>query len=220
MKIRARSEKLLDLHFNHSSPYMVEFFGYQLELLPNVFCPAYGEGSFLMGHYITHCLDIEESDVVLDMGTGSGALAILTANIAATVVASDISPFAVECANNNVLRLGLEQKITILNGDLFEKIKPKNQFSLIFFNTPFMKGKPKNWLEMALYDNEYSTLEKFIKNIKYFLRDSGRIYLAFSNCGDTDYLFDLIEDEKMNIKIVRHLSGEIEYYIYELTARK
>ncbi len=206
MRIRARSEKLLDLHFSHSSPYMSEFFGYQLELLPNVFCPAYGEGSFLMGHYITHCLDIEESDVVLDMGTGSGALAILAANRAATVVASDISPFAVECANNNVIRLGFEEKVTILNGDLFEKIEAKNQFSLVFFNAPFMKGKPKNWLEMALYDNEYNTLAKFVGNVKYYLRDSGRIYLAFSNCGDTDYLSYLVKNEKINIKIVQYLS--------------
>src|SRR6476661_6940633 len=73
--VRRRAETLVRLHQQHQFPYTVLFGGLELQVIPDVFCPAYGEGSHLLGM----CLQGMQTGRVLDVGTGSGALAILAA---------------------------------------------------------------------------------------------------------------------------------------------
>lgn len=66
---------------------------------------------------------IEPHSQVLDLGTGSGILAITAAKLgAATVVASDVDPVAVRVTEENVQLNGVSDKITVFEGDLLEKI--------------------------------------------------------------------------------------------------
>lgn len=56
---------------------------------------------------------------LLDVGTGSGILAITAAKLgAAAVVASDVDSLAVRVAQENITRNGLEGKVAVLEGDL------------------------------------------------------------------------------------------------------
>lgn len=73
------------------------------------------------------CLELLEKVVkpghkVIDVGTGSGILAIGAALMdAESVVAIDIDPSAVKVARENVEMNGLKDKITVLEGNLLEK---------------------------------------------------------------------------------------------------
>jgi release factor glutamine methyltransferase len=62
---------------------------------------------------------------VLDLGTGSGCIAIALARALpeAHVVATDISPAALEVAELNVKRHGLTDSIELLHSDLFEAMR-------------------------------------------------------------------------------------------------
>ncbi len=57
---------------------------------------------------------------VLDVGTGSGAIALAVANELpeCEVVATDTSPGALEVARANAVRLGLDQRVTFVEGTL------------------------------------------------------------------------------------------------------
>lgn len=69
------------------------FFDGQVFLVcEDIYEPA--EDTFL----IAKNLHVKEDDVVLDMGTGYGILGILAAKKAKKVVAVDINPHAVRCA--------------------------------------------------------------------------------------------------------------------------
>ena len=66
--------------------------------------------------------NIREGDTVIDVGTGSGILAIGAAlSGAGHVVAIDIDPDAVKVARENVEHNALSDKITVLEGNLLEK---------------------------------------------------------------------------------------------------
>ena len=73
------------------------------------------------------CLELLEKNVkpgdrVIDVGTGSGILAIGAALVGAKdVVAIDIDPAAVKVAKENVEHNGLSDRITVLEGNLLEK---------------------------------------------------------------------------------------------------
>lgn len=71
-------------------------------------------------------LEIPENSDVLDLGCGSGPLAILAARMGARhVYATDVMEEACELARDNVKQNGLTDKVSVLCGSLFEPVKGK-----------------------------------------------------------------------------------------------
>ena len=80
---------------------------------------------------------------VLELGTGSGCLAISLAKIFpdARVVATDISPGAIAVAERNVARHGVGDRFALGLGDLFEPVAELaggRRFDLIVSNPPYI----------------------------------------------------------------------------------
>jgi ribosomal protein L3 glutamine methyltransferase len=83
--------------------------------------------------------DPDEVARVLDLCTGSGALAVLAAMRFpdAAVDAVDISADALEVAAQNVREHGLGERITLLRGDLFAPVAGE-RYDLIISNPPYV----------------------------------------------------------------------------------
>ena len=80
---------------------------------------------------------------VLELGTGSGCLAIALAKTlpGARVVATDISPGALALAGRNVARHGVGERVALGEGDLFEPVEglaAGRPFDLIVSNPPYI----------------------------------------------------------------------------------
>ncbi len=75
---------------------------------------------------------------VIDIGTGSGAIGIALAREmpAVRVVATDISPEALEVARNNAVAHGVADRMEFLQGDLFAS--SSGTFDLIVSNPPYI----------------------------------------------------------------------------------
>ena len=76
---------------------------------------------------------------ILDLGTGSGAiaLALATAFPAATVVAVDRSAEGLELARSNAALTGLDGRVTLLESDWFEAV-PVEAFDVVVANPPYL----------------------------------------------------------------------------------
>ena len=207
-----RANRLIKLHRQHGASYQVNFRGLELMMLQEVFCPVYGEGSQLLAD----CLNVQEGERVLEIGTGSGGHAILSAAKAKSVIATDISPIAVKCAIDNVKKHKLNDKIDIRQGDLFQPLSLQEKFSLILFNLPFMNGTPKTWLEVAMYDENYQTLSRFFQDFNNYLTKKGRVLVAFSDAGDLKYLEKLIESSGFQFKAVTTMTNKLKFLVYEI----
>jgi ribosomal protein L3 glutamine methyltransferase len=96
-------------------------------------------------------VDVGETTTALDLGTGSGCLAILLAHACpgADVDAVDISTDALAVAQRNVSDYGLADRINLIRSDLFANL-PGKTYDLIISNPPYVTA-----LAMADLPPEY-----------------------------------------------------------------
>lgn len=96
-------------------------------------------------------MDPDRITTVLDLCTGSGCLAILLAHAFenAYIDAADISPQALAVAHKNVQDYGLQERIGLIESDLFSALQGK-RYDLIISNPPYVNAE-----SMAQLPQEY-----------------------------------------------------------------
>lgn len=94
---------------------------------------------------------------ILDLGTGSGALAVTLAREIenAVIWASDISKAALEVARRNAGRHGVAERITFVEGDLFQPFRARHpSFDVILSNPPYIISSELDALAPEVRDHE------------------------------------------------------------------
>jgi release factor glutamine methyltransferase len=118
-----------------------QFRGITLEVRPGVFVPR-PETELLVEHALSEVGD-REDPVVVDVGTGTGAIALAVKDERpdATVFATDLSAEAVELARANAARLGLA--VTVLEGDLLEPLPVdlRGWVDVVVSNPPYVPAE-------------------------------------------------------------------------------
>lgn len=91
---------------------------------------------------------------VLEIGTGSGAIAVALAaeRKDVQVTATDVSGAALTVARDNAERNGVKERITFLQGDLFVPVT--GQFDLIVSNPPYIARRDFDRLPPGIRDYE------------------------------------------------------------------
>ena len=121
--------------------------------------------------------EVKESDRVLEVGTGSGAVAKAVMTIARTTVATEINPHAAAYAAS--------EGVAVVRGNLLDPIS--GEFDLILFNAPYLPTTPEermnDWLEFALDGGETGrkVIEWFLPAAIDHLSLFGRILLLVSS---------------------------------------
>lgn len=158
---------------------------HSLLVLPGVMNPAL----FKTGAFLARTLKptwFSPADRVLDLGSGTGLVSVVTAHWVRSVVAADISPTAVRCTRINLLLHGLEKRVDVREGDLFEPVTGE-RFEKIIFNPPYLKGEPKSDFERALYSPDVG--RRFAEGLSGHLAPEGTVYLVQSTNGaETEFL--------------------------------
>ncbi len=129
-----------------------EFYGYKFEVNENVLIPR-PETELLVEQCLENIKGIEEPKI-LDIGTGSGAIAISIAKQRkdSKVLAVDIEEKALEVANKNKIRNNAEN-VKFIKSDIFEKVE-YSKFDLIVSNPPYIKEEEYNELMTEVKEHE------------------------------------------------------------------
>ncbi|MGV3614887.1 MAG: peptide chain release factor N(5)-glutamine methyltransferase [Fimbriimonas sp.] len=156
-----------------------EFFGRDFRVTPAVLIPRQDT------EILVETALAAEAKTVLDVGTGSGAIAV---TIKAerphwNVTAVDVSPAALEVAKENAERLGAD--VRFLLSDAFEAVLGES-FDLIVTNPPYIgRDEPlaeevgRHEPELALYGGETGLefYERLAREAAGYLEDGGRLMM-------------------------------------------
>ena len=185
--------------------------GVRIEALGANIHPHYGVFSPRRGEYLKLIADttLPSTELAFDIGTGTGVIAsILAKRGVKRVIATDQDSRAITCAEENIARLGLQNKVTITKTDMF----PEGQAPLIVCNPPWLPAKPSSPIEYAIYDPDSRMLIAFLNGLKEKLTPQGEGWLIMSNFAEAlglrkqDELLSLIDraglrvEEKLDIK--------------------
>jgi release factor glutamine methyltransferase len=131
-----------------------EFFSLELEVGPAVLIPRPDTECV-----VDECLRLAKGmaePAVLDVGTGSGCLAVAVAHQhkSARVTAVDISPAALEVAARNAAKHKLAERISFLKGDVYEPLISDARFDFILSNPPYIRHTDMADLPVGVRDYE------------------------------------------------------------------
>ena len=218
-KIISNVNEFIQKSLQHKGEYITEVKGKNLWVHPQVVSPKYSYApQFFMQNW-----DISEGMTVLDIGTGSGILAIFAALAGAKrVIATDINHYACSIAEKNIRDNKVSDKIKVIESDLFAKI-PQEPFNRILFNAPYWnrKADPSVPLTYGLFDENYGVLNRFLKESKNYLAPEGKILLGFSTQDDIETVRKMIINVGFVIeKEIRETNGHTRVLFYIIPQRE
>jgi release factor glutamine methyltransferase len=162
------------------------FHSIELMVAPGVLIPR-PETELLVDIALAEITKLNRPCTVLDLGTGSGAIALAIANSAplAYVVASDQSMDALAIAKQNAEALQLVSQVEFAQGSWFEALDQKSLFDVIVSNPPYIanqdphlaRGDLRFEPSSALTDfaSGLSCLEIIISEVDQYLKTGGLI---------------------------------------------
>ena len=127
-----------------------EFFGRLFRVTPDVLSPR--EDTEALVRATLAALDGVETPRVLELGLGSGAVAItlLAERPDMSVMGVDISPFALLVGENNAVRHGVADRLDLAEGSWFEPVE--GRFDAVVSNPPYITDAAMRTLEREVRD--------------------------------------------------------------------
>lgn len=138
-----------------------------------------GEDSFFLSEQLKKHLEKQDKNIkILDIGAGTGIQAETCLNLGFNnITAVDIGKEEIKYLKNK-----FNNKIKIIESDLFDNIKKTEKFNLMVFNPPYL---PENKFDCekdtTAGKQGHELILRFVKQAKNHLEKDGKILLLFSS---------------------------------------
>ena len=186
-----------------------DFYGYEIKVDERVLIPR-PETEELVSEVLKV---VKNTDKVLDLCTGSGAIAlVINKKSGASVTATDISEAALDVAKENFKQFdaAVETRLIDLYGDLSEK------FDIIVSNPPYIKTEEIDTLDKEVKDYEprialdggedgLDFYRRICKGAKQRLNEHGKLFLE-AGYGEAEEIKKMLEND-FNVEIIKDISG-------------
>ncbi len=184
---------------------------FEIDTSETVYIPA--EDSFLLAENLA----IRPGDSVLEIGTGTGIVAMYASRMTDKITVTDINFDAVELAEHNFKKNGIEN-IEILFGNLFEPLKNR-KFDVILFNTPYLPTENGDVIDDNLnyaFDgglNGRKVIDKFLDEVKNHLNEKGIVQIIQSSLSGNEETLKKLDE----LGFISEIAASEHYFFEDIT---
>ena len=177
----------------------------------NVYVPA--EDSYLLAEN----LEIKEGQSVLEIGTGSGIVAMYASRLTDKITVSDINFDACELARKNFEDNNIEN-IEILFGNMFEPIENR-KFDVILFNTPYLPTEDDEVIDDTInyaFDgglNGRKVIDLFLNEVGNHLNDGGIVQMIQSSLSGNEETLEKLD----NLGFIAEIKASEHFFFEDIT---
>ncbi|MBR2665133.1 MAG: methyltransferase [Methanobrevibacter sp.] len=177
----------------------------------NVYVPA--EDSYLLAEN----LEIKEGQSVLEIGTGSGIVAMYASRLTDKITVSDINFDACELARKNFEANNIEN-IEILFGNMFEPVE-KRKFDVILFNTPYLPTEDDEVIDDTInyaFDgglNGRKVIDLFLNEVGNHLNDGGIVQMIQSSLSGNEETLEKLD----NLGFIAEIKASEHFFFEDIT---
>ncbi|MGR4881637.1 methyltransferase domain-containing protein [Streptomyces sp. LARHCF249] len=212
-------------------PKVFSMCGREWDLLDEVFAPVFSPSTDIALDF----LGLNGSPLpprtgsFLEVGCGAGVTAVMAALAGhERVVASDISPRAVENAAVNAERHGVTARLSAVHSDLFSGLTESGRFDTVFWSSNYVLAPEsyeyKSVHERAYVDTGYRAHRRYLEQAPRWLAPGGSALLHFSDRGDVPALRRIAQEcgrELRTLRTIRVREGEygddvVEHMLLEI----
>ena len=157
---------------------------------------------------------------VIDVGTGTGILAIAAARVGAeTVIATDINPNAVLSVPENACGNGVADRVTAVCMDLLSGFVASRLFDVILANLPKHAQEPRDLADRGWHGgSSHRYITPLFDQAYERLRPNGQLYVMLSSHSDLDLIEKRLEQAGFSFRIAKRYSIFVDSFIlYECT---
>jgi methylase of polypeptide subunit release factors len=179
--------------------------GLHLRVLPGVFDPAPHFTSGALAEKLKQPGVMRPGARVLDIGTGSGILAVAAVLAGAgDVLAVDVNPVAVECARLNARRYGVLGQIDVKQGDLFEAAAG-DTFDLVLVNPPYFRGEAHTAAQQAyMAGPAFEWIRRFARGLPAILSHGAAALMVVGDAAETRSILAILRAEGLLVRSAGH----------------
>ena len=200
-----------------------EFFGREFRVDSNVLIPRM-DTEVLVERLIHDIKQSQKELSVLDIGTGSGAIAItVKKETNAKVFAVDVSEKALEVAKQNAKNL--EADVLFIQSDLFESVSDL-KVDIVVSNPPYIETDVVQTLDKEVVNNEpilaldggtdgLDFYKRIIKDAKQHLNAGGKVYFEIGY-NQAESVSKLLEKDYEDIEVIKDYEGNDRVVIAKL----
>ncbi|MDZ4665555.1 MAG: methyltransferase [Bacteroidota bacterium] len=195
--------------------------GLTLNVKTGVFHPAYFFSSTFFSEFITQ-LDLKNK-TFLDVGCGSGILALMAYNKGGRVTALDISWQAVQNTKDNFRLnfINIEDDFEVIQSDLFGSLQ-KQKFDVIAINPPYFFKAPSNEGEYAWNCGENGEyFYELFGELQKVCHKGTEVYMILAENCDIGRISKLAANSNIQLELADQRKIKWEHnYIYKLNISK
>lgn len=192
-----------------SSTRMYTYKGIRLVIPPAVFHPGFFFSTRLLLRTIAS-LPLKNK-LFLELGAGSGLIAMYAARQGALVTATDINPVAIQSLELN--RQSNRIPLTIIKSDLFTNIQ-QQAFDIIAINPPYYKKQPTTAAEYAWYCGEQGEyFQQLFSGLKNYIHARSAVLMVLCDGCDIEMIKSMAEKQgfELNCMVTKKNWLEVNY---------
>jgi len=195
------------------------FMGLKFKVDKRVLIPRQ-ETEILVEQVINKCRNFEGQINILDIGVGSGNIAVSLAKFIenALVTAIDISTGALEVAKLNIENNNVSDRVELINHDIFDKLNLNKKFDIVVSNPPYISKQEFKEVsaDVSRYEPRLATTDgcdglTYYRRIadvsRSILNNIGNVFveIAYNQNEDVTRIFS--EMGYVNLETVKDYSG-------------